>query len=192
MGKGKRGAASVVRRTPFSSDSLPASTAKPLPASTAKSLPASTPSDDGTLSWAEVNRTHRIRNGVYQRGGRLISLLTDFGRLNPCYPDEAQADGETIHYIGEGRRGDQHLSPGNRALLAAIESGHTVPLFNKLAVGRWQCMGRWRVVEAVHRFDENENRMLWRFTLKKAAQPGRAKKGKGERGRGKGKECGHD
>ncbi|MBC7911904.1 MAG: hypothetical protein H7Y30_15460, partial [Pyrinomonadaceae bacterium] len=39
------------------------------------------------LSWAEVNRTHRIRNGVYQRRGRLVSLLTDFGRINPCYPD---------------------------------------------------------------------------------------------------------
>ncbi|MBA3714347.1 MAG: hypothetical protein H0W76_18120 [Pyrinomonadaceae bacterium] len=128
----------------------------------------SPPTTDEILSWAEVNRTHRIRNGVYQRGGRLISLLTDFGRINPCYPDEAQPDGEAILYTGEGRRGDQHLSPGNRALLAAVESGHGVPLFNKLAPGHWQHMGFWRVVAAEHRFDEIENRMLWRFTLKKA------------------------
>ncbi|HVF86506.1 MAG TPA: hypothetical protein VM866_02910 [Pyrinomonadaceae bacterium] len=133
-------------------------------------MPASTPSGDETLSWTEVNRTHRIRNGIYQREGRLVSLLTDFGRINPCYPDEAQPDGETIHYTGEGRRGDQQLSPGNRALLAAIESGHSVPLFNKLAPGRWRLIGSWRVIAASHRFDENENRMLWRFTLKKSTE----------------------
>ena len=122
------------------------------------------------LAWAEVNRTHRIRNGVYQRGGRLVSLLTDFGRINPCYPDVGTPDGETIFYTGEGRHGDQHLSPGNRALLAAIEESHPVPLFNKLAVGRWQHMGFWRVTAAEHRFDETERRMLWRFTLKRCAE----------------------
>lgn len=121
---------------------------------------------DDILSWEEVNRTHRIRNGVYQRGGRLVSLLTDFGRINPCYPDTlASASGDRIFYTGEGRHGDQHLSPGNRALLAAIETGHSVPLFNKLAVGRWQHMGFWRVTRAAHRFDKHENRMLWQFTL---------------------------
>ena len=119
------------------------------------------------LSWAEVNRTHRIQNGVYQRKGKLISLLTDFGRINPCYPDRHAGDADTIHYTGEGRRGDQHLSPGNRALLAAIESGHAVPLFNKLAVGQWQHAGYWRVVTAQHIYDEHEKRMLWQFTLKK-------------------------
>lgn len=122
------------------------------------------------LSWAEVNRTHRIQNGVYQRRGRLISLLTDFGRINPCYPDQQSERGDTISYTGEGRRGDQHLSPGNLALLAAIESGQPVPLFNKLSTGRWQHMGYWRVTAGEHRFDEKENRMLWLFTLKKAVQ----------------------
>ena len=126
---------------------------------------------DEILTWAEVNRTHRIQNGVYQRGGRLISLLTDFGRINPCYPDrQSEESSETIFYTGEGRRGDQTLSPGNRALFAAIESKHCVPLFNKLAVGRWQHMGFWRVVAASHIFDEHENRMLWLFTLKKSAE----------------------
>jgi hypothetical protein len=119
------------------------------------------------LTWAEVNRTHRIRNGVYQRNGRLISLLTDFGRINPCYPDRQEESGNRIYYTGAGRRGDQPLSPANLALLAAIESGHSVPLFNKLAVGRWQHMGFWRVVEAQHVFNEQENRMLWLFTLER-------------------------
>lgn len=120
------------------------------------------------LSWAEVSRTHPTRNGVYQRRGRLVSLLTDFGRINPCYPDRQTDEGDTIFYTGEGRRGDQHLSPGNRALLAAIESAHSVPLFNKLAVGRWQHMGYWRVREGRQIYDERERRMLWLFTLKRA------------------------
>ena len=120
------------------------------------------------LSWAEVNCTHRIRNGVYQRNGQLISLLTDFGRINPCYPDRANPACDEIYYTGEGRRGDQSLTHGNQALLAAIESGHAVPLFNKLTIGRWQHMGFWRVVAGKHIFDEQANRMLWLFTLRKA------------------------
>lgn len=124
-------------------------------------------SDDSVLTWAEVNRTHRIRGGVYQSEGRLVSLLTDFGRINPCYPDRQSEAGDSIFYTGEGRRGDQYLSPGNRALLAAIESRHSVPLFNKLSVGRWQHMGYWRVTAGRQIYDETEKRMLWRFTLER-------------------------
>jgi hypothetical protein len=135
-------------------------------------LPAHLPKplSDEILSWEEVSRTHRIRNGVYQRRGRLISLLTDFGRINPCYPDRIADSEDTIYYTGNGRRGDQYLNPGNRALLAAIESGHAVPLFNKLAVGRWQHMGFWRVVAGRQIFNEQENRMLWQFTLRRVPQ----------------------
>ncbi|GAC1445919.1 MAG: hypothetical protein NVSMB56_00610 [Pyrinomonadaceae bacterium] len=122
---------------------------------------------DAIISWAEVNRVHRIRNGVYQRGGRLISLLTDFGRINPCYPDTHDENIDTITYTGAGRHGDQHLSPANRALLAAIESAHAVPLFCKLSIGRWRFLGLYRVINGTHIFDATEQRMLWRFTLKK-------------------------
>ncbi len=121
------------------------------------------------LSWTEVNKTHRIQSGVYQRLGRLVSLLTDFGRINACYPDRANPSGDEIFYTGEGRRGDQALTPGNRALLAAIETGHGVPLFNKLAAGRWQHTGFWRIAGGSHIFDEQEQRMLWLFRLQKAS-----------------------
>lgn len=122
------------------------------------------------LTWAEVHQIHRVRHGVYQRDGRLVSLLTDFGQINTCYPDRfADDSGRVLSYTGEGRRGDQGLSPGNRALLAAISSGHQVPLFNKLAPGRWQHLGHWRVTESEHRFDHQEQRMLWKFTLEKVS-----------------------
>ncbi|HJU55413.1 MAG TPA: hypothetical protein VJ715_12605 [Pyrinomonadaceae bacterium] len=129
------------------------------------------PETDEILSWEEVSRTHPVRNGVYQRDGRLVSLLTDFGRINPCYPDHLGESEDTLYYTGNGRRGDQYLNPGNRALLAAVESGHCVPLFNKLAVGRWQHMGFWRVTSGRQLFDERENRMLWQFTLQRVRSP---------------------
>lgn len=117
------------------------------------------------LSWAEVATVHKIRNGIYQRNGRLISLLTDFGRINPCYPDYHGNTTDTIFYTGSGRRGDQKLDAPNRALLDAIHTGSAVPLFNKLSVGKWEFMGFWRVVDGRYIFDEKQNRMLWKFTL---------------------------
>lgn len=117
------------------------------------------------MTWTEVATVHRIRNGIYQRNGRLISLLTDFGRINPCYPDSHLGNLDTIDYTGSGRRGDQKLDLANRALIYAGESGAIVPLFNKLAVNRWEFLGNWRVTNPRYVFDENQNRMLWKFTL---------------------------
>lgn len=123
----------------------------------------------GTIfSWDEVSEIHKVRNGIYQRKGHLISLLTDFGKINPCYPDTSGETGETIFYTGAGRRGDQPLDSFNQAMFNAVESKHTVPLFNKLKVGRWQFLGFWRVAEGKYIFDEAQNRMVWKFTLKAA------------------------
>lgn len=117
------------------------------------------------LSWNDVSYVHKIRNGIYQRNGRLISLLTDFGRINPCYPDFHGDNRDVIYYTGSGRRGDQKLDAANRAMLDAIETKLSVPLFNKLAVGRWEFTGFWRVTEGKYVFDEERQRMVWRFTL---------------------------
>ncbi|HQU81905.1 MAG TPA: hypothetical protein PKY59_02195 [Pyrinomonadaceae bacterium] len=119
-------------------------------------------------SWDEVSEVHKIRNGIYQRGGRLISLLTDFGKINPCYPDFHGDTENTIFYTGAGRRGDQKLDSFNRALFNAIESKHAVPLFNKLKVGTWKFMGFWRVAEGRYIYDETQKRMVWKFKLEKA------------------------
>jgi hypothetical protein len=118
-----------------------------------------------TIGWAEVSKIHKVRHGIYQRKGRLISLLTDFGRINPCYPDTHGKSADTILYTGNGRRGDQKLDAQNRALLYAIDSEIAVPLFNKLAPGRWQFLGYWRVVAGKYLFDEKQGRMVWKFTL---------------------------
>lgn len=119
------------------------------------------------LTWADVSKIHRIRSGIYHKNGRLISLLTDFGRINPCYPDFHGKTENTIFYTGSGRRGHQKLDLANQALLTAIESEISVPLFNKLSVGRWEFLGYWRVLAGKYIFDESQERMIWRFTLEK-------------------------
>jgi len=122
-----------------------------------------TPGD--VLSWNDVSEVHKIRNGIYQRNGRLISLLTDFGRINPCYPDFHGETPDTIFYTGSGRRGDQKLDAANRAFLNAIKSKLSVPLFNKLGVRRWEFTGFWQVIDGKYVYDEERQRMIWRFTL---------------------------
>ena len=119
----------------------------------------------GVYSWREVFQFHRARNGIYHKRERLISLLTDFGEFNACYPDRFDESAAQIRYTGNGRRGDQGLSPSNRALLAAIETGHRVPLFCKIKVGQWRYEGLWRVIAGEYVFDENRERMIWRFVL---------------------------
>jgi len=120
-----------------------------------------------TLTWDEVSQIHKSRNGIYQSRGRLVSLLTDFGRINPCYPDFHGDSTNVIHYTGSGRRGDQKLDAANRAMLDAIETGHAVPLYNKLGVNRWEFLGEWRVVAGDYVRDEARERMVWKFTLKR-------------------------
>ena len=120
------------------------------------------------FSWSQISEIHRIRNGIYQRNGRVISLLTDFGKINACYPDFHGDTTETIFYTGAGRRGDQPLDSFNRAMFNAIETKHAVPLFNKLSVGRWEFLGFWTVEEGKYIYDEAARRMIWKFKLVKS------------------------
>ncbi|CAN5393095.1 hypothetical protein BH10ACI3_BH10ACI3_28100 [soil metagenome] len=124
--------------------------------------------DVGRLfTWEQVGEIHKTRNGIYQRNGTLISLLTDFGRINPCYPDVHGGTADTILYTGNGRRGDQKLDVQNRALLDAITSDLSVPVFNKLAPGKWEFLGYWEAAAGRYIFDENQGRMVWKFTLQR-------------------------
>ncbi len=122
------------------------------------------------FSWNEVSEIHKVRNGIYQKREKLISLLTDFGKINPCYPDSEGETPDTIFYTGAGRHGDQQLNAPNRALFVAIKSGHIVPLFNKLAVGRWEFLGFWKIVEGKYIFEEKAERMVWKFKLQRATK----------------------
>ena len=119
------------------------------------------------FSWQEVQKVHKIYNGIYQKGGKLISLLTDFGKINPCYPDFTGEDADTIFYTGAGRRGDQKMCVRNQAMHNAIKSGDAVPLFLKKDVSRWEFMGYWQVIDAEYVYEEKNERNVWSFVLKK-------------------------
>lgn len=119
------------------------------------------------LPWDKVSEIHKTRNGIYQQKGKLISLLTDFGKINPCYPDFTGNTADEIYYTGAGRRGDQKLDVWNKAMLDAIELEVTVPLFCKLKVNQWQFMGFWRVMKGEYIFDDFRERMVWKFRLKR-------------------------
>jgi len=52
-------------------------------------------------------------------------------------------------------------------MIDAIARKHTIPLFNKLAVNRWEFLGYWRVTASAYIFDEIRERMTWKFTLER-------------------------
>lgn len=120
------------------------------------------------FSWDEVSRLHKSRNGIYQKKGKLISLLTDFGKINPAYPDFHGETENTIFYTGAGKRGDQKLDIFNQSLLDAIETAQRVPLFCKIAVNQWKFLGFWRVTAGEYIFDETQARMIWKFRLERS------------------------
>lgn len=122
---------------------------------------------DEVLPWDKVSEIHKTRNGIYQQSGKLISLLTDFGKINPCYPDFTGNSADEIFYTGAGRRGDQKLDIWNKAMLSAIDAKVKVPLFCKLKVNQWQFMGFWQVMKGEYIFDDFRERMVWKFRLKR-------------------------
>ncbi len=122
---------------------------------------------EGFMSWNEVSEIHKVRNGIYQKNGTLISLLTDFGKITKCYTDFKGESSDTIFYTGSGRRGDQKLDVFNQALINATDSKHAIPLFCKIKIGQWKFLGNWKVTEAMYIFDEKGERMVWKFTLKR-------------------------
>lgn len=121
------------------------------------------------FSWNDVSEIHKIRNGIYQRNGILISLLTDFGKINPCYPDFHGDSSETIFYTGSGRRGNQKLDVYNQALQDAIKLETVVPLFCKIKVNQWKFLGFWQVIDAEYVFEDVNERNIWSFVLKRTA-----------------------
>ena len=119
------------------------------------------------FSWKDISNVHKVRNGIFQKKGKLVSLLTDFGEINACYPDFTGETKDTIFYTGAGRRGDQKRDVYHRSLHYAIETAVEIPLFCKLKVNQWKFMGYWRVVDAEYVFEAKNKRNIWSFVLKR-------------------------
>lgn len=116
--------------------------------------------------------------GILVRDGRvaIIHAHKNFAR-RVHYSDHLDPVSMTLSYIGEGRRGDQALSRGNRALVEAAASGQPIDVFFdcgdiQLPVGKPKKLekhflagGEWRVVTATHKWHAQEGRNVWMFAL---------------------------
>lgn len=116
--------------------------------------------------------------GILVRDGRVAIIHAYRGLARRAhYWDALDPVSMTLKYIGEGLKGDQQLTPRNKALVEAASSGDPVEVFFdcgdiQLPVGNDRKFekhllagGRWRVVEAEYRRHASENRKVWQFSL---------------------------
>jgi hypothetical protein len=112
------------------------------------------------LTWNEVQAIHGSRRGIRITADR-ASLLLDFGLSR--YVN--RREGPKIYYEGEGKHGDQTPTAGNAGLLACLESGRKLIVFERVKPGEWYDRGDHRVTAASYRFLEVEGRMVYEFVL---------------------------
>jgi hypothetical protein len=117
-------------------------------------------SRDDRLTWNEVQSLHGSRRGIRITSNH-ASLLLDFGLSR--YVN--RREGSRIHYEGEGKHGDQTPTAGNAGLLACLESGRTVTVFERVKPGEWYDRGEHHVTASTYRFLEIEGRMVYEFVL---------------------------
>jgi hypothetical protein len=116
--------------------------------------------DAERLTWNEVQAMHGSRRGIRITSNH-ASLLLDFGLSRY----ENWREGSRIHYEGEGKHGDQTPTAGNAGLLACLESGRTVTVFERIKPGVWYDRSEHRVIVSAYRFLELEGRMVYEFVL---------------------------
>ncbi len=117
-------------------------------------------SRDERLTWNEVQSLHGSRRGIRITPNH-ASLLLDFGLSR--YVN--RREGTRIHYEGEGKHGDQTPTAGNAGLLACLESGRNLIVFERVKPGEWYDRGEHCVTAVTYRFLEVEGRMVYEFVL---------------------------
>ena len=122
---------------------------------------------EGPLGWAEVRARHGSRRGIHVTAER-ASVLLDFG-LSPYVN---RRDGARLHYMGEGTRGDQAPTGGNAGLLACLESGRAVRVFERVRPGGWYDLGPHAVRAATYDLVPGEGRRVFEFVLEPAPGAG--------------------
>ncbi|MBI3962853.1 MAG: hypothetical protein HY335_08885 [Deinococcus sp.] len=89
------------------------------------------------------------------------SILTDVGLSG--YRN--RWEGQTLHYMGEGRSGDQQPVGGNAELLSAWQKRYAVRVFEKLARNQWVDRGLYRVAAYHYQYLDEERRRAFEFVL---------------------------
>ena len=116
--------------------------------------------NDDSLTWREVLELHGSRRGIRVTDTH-ASLLLDFGLSR--YVN--RREGQRIHYEGEGKRGDQTPTGGNAGLLACMQTGRAIRIFERTRPGQWFDRGEYIVTAALYRDAPTEQRMIFEFTL---------------------------
>jgi hypothetical protein len=116
--------------------------------------------DPERMTWNEVQSLHGSRRGIRITPNH-ASLLLDFGLSR--YVN--RREGSRIHYEGEGKHGDQVPTAGNAGLLACLETGRSLIVFERIKPGEWYDRGNHRVTAVTYCFLELEGRMVYEFVL---------------------------
>lgn len=109
------------------------------------------------MSWREVLVIHKTLRGIGWE-----SLLVDRGESG--YRNEFLPDGRIV-YPGEGLRGNQQPTGGNRILLEAYADKRPMRVFAREGPNRWRDLGKYRVEKVQYSWLALERRYIYRFTL---------------------------
>jgi hypothetical protein len=123
-------------------------------------------------------RYREFWKGILVRDGQVAIIQAHRGLARRIhYRDSLDPESMTLHYVGEGKSGDQKLTRANQALVDAASSGQGVEVFFdcgdiQLPYGNergfekhYLAGGSWRVVSARYHWSAAEGRKVWSFTL---------------------------
>ncbi len=108
--------------------------------------------------------------GILCRNGDIAIIFEYKGSRRVHYGDRLDYHKGQITYVGEGKSGDQKLTPRNQALITACETGREIKLFmdcgDVFKPKRLLYAGKWMVVgNAYTRLPEDPTRSVFQFTL---------------------------
>lgn len=108
---------------------------------------------------------HRTRIGIYQRQEGSCRCSRTLGGSIRAIP--IRMGTRTIPSFIQAMAGGATKNSMRRTAARCDRKGVSVPLFNKLAPGKWQFMGHWQVMDGDYATDEEQDRMVWKFTLQR-------------------------
>lgn len=132
------------------------------------------------LTYQQVEAQFGIKIAGFGRGiNRTSSTVVLISSIDKkatgfVYHDRWTADGDYI-YSGEGKTGDQQMSPGNKAIIDAERDGKLIHLFVKFSPQEYYYQGVFSLVDYTYEDDKDEAgnvRKEYKFRLKKQTAEG--------------------
>ena len=127
------------------------------------------------LTYSEVEEQFGIKISGFGRGinitDKSVVLISsiDKAKENFVYHDHWTEEGDYI-YSGEGKKGDQVLSRGNKAIVDAADFGKRLYLFVKFSPKEYYFQGLFSLVNYTYEDDKDEDgniRKEYKFRLRK-------------------------